>query len=142
MYESIKKIGDRHNVICPKCGNPMKLRETTTHRYRSGRPHLFYSCVLWPLCDSTIGSDPKGRPQGVPADQETKELRIACHRVFDEWWRQGRMTRRQAYKLLQELMQLSADDAHFGRFNADQCREFLKRAELWDCEMRSSESPG
>jgi polyhydroxyalkanoate synthesis regulator phasin len=79
-------------------------------------------------------------PECIPADQPTKELRTACHRVFDEWWRQGEMTRRQAYRMLQELMEMSPEDAHFGRFDADQCREFLKRAERWNHERRLSES--
>jgi hypothetical protein len=51
------------------------------------------------------------------------------------------MTRRQAYRTLQELMEMSAEDAHFGRFDADQCREFLTRAERWNRERHSSESP-
>lgn len=64
---------------------------------------------------------------------------MACHRVFDEWWQKGQMTRRQAYKRLQEIMQMSVGDAHFGRFNADQCREFLKRVEQWKPTSNSPE---
>lgn len=116
-------------VICPLCGGPMKLRGTEKHTYRDGRPHLFYSCLLWPICESTIGSDTRGNPQGVPGDKETKQLRIECHQVFDSWWKNGSMTRKEAYLELQAVMEMLEAEAHFGSFNAEQCREFLRRVE-------------
>lgn len=110
----------------------MKLRETDRFRYRSGQPHLFWSCAIWPICESTIGADPRGNPQGTPGDQETKLLRTRCHLILDGWWESGRLTRRGAYRALQQIMNMSERDAHFGRFNAAQCREFLSKVTSMD----------
>lgn len=109
----------------------MRLRGTEKHTYRDGRPHLFYSCLLWPICESTIGSDPRGNPQGRPADAQTRALRVQCHQKFDTIWQSHQMTRKQAYRLLQRVMELPESEAHFGNFTKEQCEEFLRRWQEW-----------
>lgn len=120
----------------------MRLRQTDLYRYKSGQPHLFWRCQVWPICESTVGADPKGNPQGTPADAETKQLRGRCHEMFDIWWQSGTMTRKQAYKTLQRLMNMTKEDAHFGRFTAAQCREFLDKVKQMNLQAAYVEVAG
>lgn len=102
---------------CPDCGGVMALRES--------RFGLFYGCENFPACRATHGAHPDGKPLGIPADRETKKARIAAHKAFDRMWRgpKSDCSRGEAYRRLQLLMNLSADEAHIGRFTKAQCEQ-------------------
>lgn len=74
-------------------------------------------CLLYPICESKIDSPDNG----------LKALRRRCHKTLDRWWLMGKMTRTEAYELLQEMMGMSEEDAHFGKFTKEQCEEFLEK---------------
>jgi hypothetical protein len=101
----------------------MVLWTTTKFKYKSGSPRKFYGCSRYPLCDAAHGADPDGRPLGTPANKETKQARIAAHDKFDAYWKKNRLHRNQAYKLLQDIMELSPKDAHIAMFTKDQCEK-------------------
>lgn len=77
----------------------------------------------------------------TPADQETRTLRNQCHRLFDPEWREeigafafnsegersgGRSKRRwRAYSWLSRTLGVPPPKAHFGMFDAEQCRRAL-----------------
>ncbi len=111
--------------ICPKCGSAMVLKTTNKFRYPSGLPRRFWSCSKWPDCECCHGAHPDGKPFGVPADDETKKLRIAAHEVFDQLWKSRGMRRGDAYRCMQRMMGMTEDQAHIGMFNADQCRRLI-----------------
>lgn len=114
-------------VICPECGADMVLRTTTKYKYKSGSPRKFYGCSRYPLCQAAHGADPQGNPLGIPANKETKQARIVAHNKFDGYWKAKGLHRNQAYKLLQDLMELEPKDAHIAMFNKEQCLELVKR---------------
>lgn len=58
---------------------------------------LFYICKQ---CDARVGCHKNGQPMGTPANAELRKARMAAHKVFDEIWRSGAMSRKKAYKLL------------------------------------------
>lgn len=58
----------------------------------------------------------------TPADYETRQARIEAHDAFDELWRSGMFTRREAYAKLARFLQLSRRETHIGHFNIEQCR--------------------
>lgn len=118
-----------HSVICPECGAPMVLRTTTKFKYKSGSPRKFYGCSRYPECQAAHGADPSGNPLGKPANKETKQARIGAHEKFDSYWKQKGLQRNQAYKLLQDIMELSPKDAHIAMFSKEQCLELIKRLE-------------
>jgi len=101
---------------CPQCGGQMTFHPTS--RYGP-----FYACSNYPRCDCTHGAHPDGSPLGVPADKKTKVARIAAHGLFDRIWQgpEAPMTRRTAYLWLQQAMGMTDEEAHFGRFTAEQC---------------------
>ena len=102
---------------CPDCGKDMVLKNS--------RYGLFYGCVDFPDCRSTHGAHPDGSPLGIPANKETKLLRIAAHNAFDCLWQSGSMRRKDAYRWLMRAMRMSHQEAHFGRFTAEQCRRAI-----------------
>lgn len=62
---------------------------------------------------------------GIPANRSTKKARMEAHEAFDTLWKTGRMTRPQAYQVMQELMGLTKAEAHIGRFNREQCAKLV-----------------
>jgi len=54
-------------------------------------------------------------------------LRMTCHALFDQLWRGDgrRMSRKSAYKYMQAQMGMTADEAHIGKFDAEQCRRLI-----------------
>lgn len=114
-------------VVCPDCSAPMVARKTNRFRYRDGRPRKFWGCSRWPECKATHGAHPDGRPLGIPADAETKRQRMVVHEILDGWWKSGRMSRKAAYRRLQQLMNMTEDRAHVAKFTKEDCGRFLDR---------------
>jgi ssDNA-binding Zn-finger/Zn-ribbon topoisomerase 1 len=115
-------------IPCPECGGSLILRPS--------RFGLFYGCQNYPECRATHGAHPYGRPLGTPADKATKLARIAAHDVFDRLWKardgeRAPLTRKQAYGVLQKVMGMTRDEAHIGRFSAEQCREAEEKLTDW-----------
>ena len=104
-------------VLCGECGSVMVLRE--------GCYGKFYGCSI-ARCDGTHSAHPSGKPLGIPANKELRLLRVEAHKVFDEWCILNKMSRSDGYKALQGAMGLSSKEAHFGRFDKEQCLKFLK----------------
>lgn len=119
----------QHNLACPECGAPMVLKTTTRYTYRSGAPRKFYGCSKWPACNATHGAHESGEPLGIPANAETKVARIKAHDAFDLLWKSGAMTRKDAYRLMRELMGMTAEECHIGRFSKDECERLVEALE-------------
>lgn len=117
MSERSERVGWSDIVICPICRSKMVLKDS-----RYGK---FWGCSQWPKCKGTHGAHPNGKPLGVPAEDETKKARIEAHAKFDIWWKKEGLTRKEAYKNLQRIMNLTAADAHIGRFTKEQCQQLL-----------------
>jgi ssDNA-binding Zn-finger/Zn-ribbon topoisomerase 1 len=109
-------------VIC-FCGAPMKL--TFTGHFKHG---WFYGCTKYPACHGAHGCHADGKPLGIPADDETKQYRIAAHEEFDKLWKKGYMSRGGCYSWMKKVMGLTKDEAHIGKFNKKQCQDLIQRA--------------
>lgn len=113
---------------CPVHGAPLRATSTAYGRlFVCKTPRCTVAC--WPGRTST------------PADAETRRLRADCHRAFDPLWKDGRLrdafgahankqTRRhRAYEWLSRTVGVPFARAHFGMFNAEQCRTALEAIE-------------
>lgn len=111
-------------LSCPSCASEMKLKES--------RYGLFYACVAFPKCRGTHGAHPDGKPLEKPATPETRQWRIRAHDAFDELWKgpKKRMSRGDAYAHMQKLMGMTADEAHIGNFDEDQCVDLIERLSI------------
>ena len=110
---------------CPECGALMKLRHSVHG--------LFYGCTQWEAtgCKGSHGAHRDGRPLGVPADSDTKKMRVMAHSTLDPLWQKGGVfkSRDQAYAWMQEALGLSAAEAHIGQFDIAQCKALIER--IW-----------
>jgi len=116
-------IGTKLDHPCPECGETMVLRES--------KFGLFYGCSAFPKCKAAHGAHKDGKPLGIPADKMTKKARMDAHEVFDQLWKGKHMARGEAYQWMQEAMEMTEEEAHIGRFDADQCEELVHKVEMY-----------
>jgi ssDNA-binding Zn-finger/Zn-ribbon topoisomerase 1 len=117
--------GDK--IICPNCGAKMILKNTQKFFYKNGEPRKFYGCSRFPLCTSTHGAHPDGRPLGIPVTQKIKTLRVKvhfmCNQVWGNWNDIDSRVKREMYNWMKE----NAPKTHIGEMNEE---ELLKTEEL------------
>jgi ssDNA-binding Zn-finger/Zn-ribbon topoisomerase 1 len=121
MPPGVTLNGHELSVPCPECGSALTLKPS---KYGS-----FYGCVRWKetKCCGAVGCHPGTNiPLGMPAKKEVRQLRIKAHKEFDELWMTCRMTRRAAYKWMQEKLGIPKAEAHIGQFNGEQCQKLIQ----------------
>ena len=104
-----------NRVYCPECTCLMKL-----DRNQFG---LYYKCEMG--CRIYHKAHPDGKPLGVPADKETRQLRQQLHRLFEQWYHANRLTKKQAYKRLAKLLNMSIRYCHISMFNKQDCLKYI-----------------
>ncbi len=109
------------NPLCPYCGQESKI--VTGDEIYCGREDLkdryYYECLP---CDAYVGTH-KGtlRPYGTLANLELRKARNEAHKVFDEIWQTGRMSRTHAYSWLCRQTDIEYKSCHIGLMDLDQC---------------------
>jgi hypothetical protein len=118
------------NPKCPYCGNRSEL--VTGAVIYPHRPDLhgkfFYQCAP---CDAYVGCHPTGNgksPLGRLADKELRKAKSDAHAAFDPLWRNGAMSRHQAYRYLAQEIGVPQDKAHIGMFDIAQCKRVVQIA--------------
>lgn len=108
-------------VICPKCNKPAPWVENKEKYGRNyGKSYMCYYCKE---CDTYVGCHNNTRtPLGTMADKETMKLRIQAHSLFDKSWKNGAMTRKEAYKKLSNHF---GKTMHIGQSDAKTCRQII-----------------
>ena len=87
----------RINITCPACGSRAYLRPA-----------------------SVVYGD-----KAPLADKALRKKRHDAHVALDSLWKNGVMSRKEAYRLLQLSMGLPAEDAHIAKFSAARCDEVI-----------------
>lgn len=62
---------------------------------------------------------------GTLADGNLRHKRILAHKAFDRLWKNGVMTKWQAYKWMQAKFGLSSDQAHIAKFSEYMCDQLI-----------------
>jgi len=98
---------------------------TGTLRRKDSRHGLFYGCDQWRKtgCVGAIGCHPDGSPLGVPAKQSTRKTRMAAHAAFDPIWKDGPMSRSEAYAWL--AIKMGRVEVHMGEMSESECLEVI-----------------
>ena len=103
--------------ICPYCGSTANVKDSSLIYGKSYGEALI--CDNFPVCDSYTTVYREGR---YMADKELRELRKKCHNdCFDPLWKSGLHKRKWLYELLQRLLHVSKEQAHFGKLSKEQC---------------------
>lgn len=124
----MSKRGKPHNPRCPYCGAHAAL--VTGEKVYPARRDLwhkkFWRCAP---CDAHVGVHPGTvRPLGRLADRTLRKLKMAAHAAFDPLWRNGAMTRHEAYRRLAAALEIPAAKCHIGYFDAVQCEAVARLA--------------
>ena len=119
----LKKI----TIRCPYCGAKATLRPSSVvygERAKSGG--YLYVCDRYPKCDAYVGAHQKTtRPMGTLANGDLRHKRIEAHKVFDQMWKSGLMTKWQAYRWMQGKFALNEDQAHIAKFSEYMCDQLI-----------------
>ena len=106
--------GEEHRQSGASDSEPDGLRPEKKQRPGS-RPH----CAWW--CMQTI----------VPGDKATKIARIRAHAAFDTVWKGRKMTRKDAYKWMQQVLRLKYEEAHIAMFDSTTCERLIEAVDRW-----------
>ena len=117
---------------CCGCNADVSPRLTNGGEIYPHRPDLygkfFYQCAP---CDAYVGCHPTGNgksPLGRLTDKELRKAKSDAHAAFDPLWRNGAMSRHQAYKYLAQELGIQQDKAHIGMFDIAQCKRVVQIA--------------
>ncbi len=120
-------------IPCPECGGKLRLR--------IGEYGLYYRCTKFPACRTTHTAHKKtGKPMGVPANKETRTLRMKAHEAFDKLWVSKRLkykSRNRAYAWLARRLGIRSADCHIGMFDKAMCSRVIKVCEKREREKSS-----
>lgn len=117
----------KKTVYCPYCGAEAKLRPSSVvYKERTLNDGYLYICDRYPKCDSYVSAHQKSKlPMGTLANGNLRHKRIEAHKVFEQMWRSGIMTKWQAYKWMQGKFALSEKQAHIGMFSEYMCDQLI-----------------
>lgn len=117
----------RNSIRCPICGAKATLRPSSVVYGESDKiGGYLYMCDRYPKCDSYVGAHRRTlEPLGTLADGNLRHKRILAHRAFDRLWKEGPMTKWQAYKWLQAKFGLSSEQAHIAKFSEYMCDQLI-----------------
>lgn len=116
------------------CGGRIQMRLRRGDELYRGRvdlkEKLFWLCEG---CGGWVGCHPgTDRALGVPASAELRRARSLAHAVFDRLWRNGTMTRGEAYKWLASTLRLTPEQAHMGQMDLATCRRVVNAVADFD----------
>ncbi|HHK1125480.1 TPA: zinc-finger-containing protein [Pseudomonas aeruginosa] len=109
---------------CPFCGSDVELvNNSEIYGREYGDWPYAYKCEDWDDdCGAYVGLHPEtDLPLGTLADKPLRDSRNRCKKPFERIWRDGLMSRADAYAWLAKQLGLSAAECHFGLFDVDRC---------------------
>ena len=116
-------------IICQYCGSKAIL--VSCDEVYPHRPDLEYlKFYLCKTCGAFVGCNKKtGEPLGTLANKELRGLRSEAHKAFDPLWKDGLISRTDAYKWLSERLCINPKDCHIGLFNDEMCLKVIEICE-------------
>ena len=127
------KLSDRHKAIyagelCPVCGGGVKrVSETDIYR-REYTGKEMVACEYYPSCDTYVGTHKdSGLPLGRLAGWVDRMKKKKAHKFFDPLWKEGHMTRPEAYAELAEYLGVPPEYCHMGMMNSSN----LDKTAVW-----------
>lgn len=110
--------------LCAECGSAAVLTDGRT--IYSHRPDLHHKRYWLCRCGAYCGCHPGGdEPLGTPAGPDTRRARSAAHAAFDPLWRDGTMTRGEAYAWLASELGIDRKRCHVGMMSAVDARRVV-----------------
>lgn len=97
----------------------------------------FYRCDP---CDAQVGCH-RGtiKPLGRLANKELRSHKSLAHAAFDVIWKDGHMTRTEAYAWLADMIGVIPSKCHMGMFDVNKCQRVVRYSELYIHELLAHE---
>lgn len=116
----------RKAIFCPYCGRRAVLQKATVVYKEHALDEYLYICSNYPECDAYVGVH-KGTmlPKGSLAQGDLRHKRILAHRCFDTIWKKGILSKKNAYRWMQDIFCLSSEQAHIGQFSEYMCDQII-----------------
>ena len=113
-------------MICPYCSS--EAQKVSGEKIYPHRRDLYHLSFFY--CDNNhdpayVGTHKDGKPFGTLADAETRKARSLAHQDFDKIWKDGLLSRSEAYEVLSTHMNLPPEKTHIGMFSAAQANEVV-----------------
>ena len=117
-------------MICHYCNGPVKCVMGGVIYPR--RPDLwkknFWLCKP---CEAWVGCHPNTKkPLGIVANAELRKLKSEVHANFDPLWKDGRMSRKEAYAWLSHVLAIPIEETHVGMFTNELCERAIYELEM------------
>ena len=113
-------------IRCPYCGSTAILKDASYVYGGKSRGGKVYVCSHYPECNYYVGVHPGTTiPKGTLANRELRKKRIRAHNTFDQIWKQGILSRRDAYRWIADKFSLNEQQAHIGRFSDYMCDQLI-----------------
>lgn len=113
-------------VICPYClGHAKRIsgQELYGPEFKP-KGRWFYACMP---CMAWVGTHQNsGKPLGHLANAPLRAMRRIVHDEFDPLWKQGHMSRREAYARLAKALDLYRGNCHIAMFDMETCDRALQ----------------
>ena len=105
-------------IRCPYCGGTAILRDASFVYGTHSHGGQVYVCSHYPSYNSYVGVHPGTKiPKGTLANRELRQKRIQAHRIFDQIWQQGILSKPEAYRWVADKFCLTDKQAHIGQFS-------------------------
>lgn len=117
-------------VICQYCGTAavVGMGETVYPDNPYLQDRVFWVC---PKCGAYVGSHSDGEPLGELANEELRRARLDAHVAFDRIWREGAISRTDAYEIMALALGIPKEKCHIAMFDLDTCARVVEWAERW-----------
>lgn len=144
----MKHKGKRKTVTnyaprCPYCGSTTVYRSATGIYNENPENVMLYVCKNYPACDAYIRTQ-KGTaiPIGEMANGKLRALRTDAHRLFNQLYLKGYMSKRTAYVWLSSVLGVPYERAHIGQLSELQCELVIRetKKQLAWCEAHKPRS--
>jgi hypothetical protein len=113
------------DLLCPYCSQPAQL--VTGAVIYPHRPDLYHK-QFWHCAkdDAYVGCHGStSNPLGRLANAELRSAKKMAHAAFDPLWREGHMTRSEAYAWLARELGISLEECHIGMFDVETCQRVI-----------------
>lgn len=122
-----KKKRDYKQMRCPYCGQRLVFRIAEEMGIAEQEGVNFWACSHYPECDAYVRTNKNSQmPRGTVANGKLRRLRNETHRVFNQLYESGYMTKGDAYLWLSKVMGCTGQQAHIGQFSEFDCQLVIK----------------
>lgn len=113
-------------IRCPYCGSTAILKEDSFVYGKYAKGQMVYVCSHYPICDAYVNVHVGTTiPKGTLANKTLRKKRIKAHQVFDQIWKNGILSRQDAYRWISDKLCLDMHQTHIGQFSDYLCDQVI-----------------